>query len=74
MGLHNLIEAMSEVTKRHPDVLLLIAGKGALKEKLDSYICSNNLAANVRLLGAVSDKFSLYFIEPQIFYCPDDGI
>jgi glycosyltransferase involved in cell wall biosynthesis len=69
MGLHNLIEAISEVVKTQPDVLLLIAGKGALKEKLDSYICSNNLAANVRLLGAVSDK-----VLPVLYRASDFSI
>jgi glycosyltransferase involved in cell wall biosynthesis len=60
---------MNEVVKLTPDALLLIAGKGALKEKLDSYICSNNLAANVRLLGAVSDK-----VLPVLYRASDFSI
>jgi glycosyltransferase involved in cell wall biosynthesis len=55
MGLHNLIEAMSEVTRAHPDVLLLIAGKGTLQNELDQHIQSKRLAANTRLMGAVSE-------------------
>jgi glycosyltransferase involved in cell wall biosynthesis len=56
MGLHNLIEAMSEVVRRHPDVLLLIAGKGTLQHELEQHIRSRNLSANIRMMGAVSDQ------------------
>jgi glycosyltransferase involved in cell wall biosynthesis len=56
MGLHNLIEAMSEVVRTHPDVLLLIAGKGTLQNELDQHIRSESLAVNVRMMGAVSDQ------------------
>jgi glycosyltransferase involved in cell wall biosynthesis len=55
MGLHNLIEAMSEVIRAHPDILLLIAGKGTLQDELDQHIQSKKLAANVRMMGAVSE-------------------
>jgi glycosyltransferase involved in cell wall biosynthesis len=56
MGLHNLIEAMREVIRSHPDVLLLIVGKGTLQNELDQYIRSKKLAANIRMMGAVSDR------------------
>jgi glycosyltransferase involved in cell wall biosynthesis len=55
MGLHNLIEAMREVTRAHPNVLLLIAGKGPLQNELDQHIQSKRLAANTRMMGAVSE-------------------
>jgi glycosyltransferase involved in cell wall biosynthesis len=55
MGLHNLIEAMREVVRAYPDVLLLIVGKGALRNELAQHIESSSLALNVRLAGAVSD-------------------
>jgi glycosyltransferase involved in cell wall biosynthesis len=56
MGLHNLIEAMGEVARAHRDVLLLIAGKGPLRNELEQHIASNHLSANVRTLGAVTDE------------------
>jgi glycosyltransferase involved in cell wall biosynthesis len=56
MGLDNLIVAMSQVIRTYPDVLLLIAGKGALQIELDRHIRCRNLSANVRLIGAVPDQ------------------
>jgi glycosyltransferase involved in cell wall biosynthesis len=56
MGLHNLIEAMREVVRRSPDVLLLITGKGTLQHELDQHIRSRSLSANIHMLGAVSDQ------------------
>jgi glycosyltransferase involved in cell wall biosynthesis len=56
MGLHNLIEAMGEVARAHRDVLLLIAGKGPLRNELEQHIASKHLSANIRTLGAVTDE------------------
>jgi glycosyltransferase involved in cell wall biosynthesis len=56
MGLRNLIEAMSEVSRINPDVLLLIAGKGMLQDELDRDIRSRSLSANIRMMGAVADR------------------
>jgi glycosyltransferase involved in cell wall biosynthesis len=55
MGLENLISAMKEVSHRYPDVLLLIAGKGDLKEALNAQIEALGLTHHVNLLGYVSD-------------------
>jgi glycosyltransferase involved in cell wall biosynthesis len=62
MGLQDLIEAISEVVRRHPDVFLLIAGKGMLQHELDQHIQSRNLSSDIRMMGAVSDQIlaSLY--------------
>ncbi len=56
MGLENLIAAMDKVRRQYPDVLLLIAGKGALTETLQAQIEELGLAEQVRLLGFVSDR------------------
>ena len=56
MGLHNLIEAMSEVVRRYPDVLLLITGKGTLQDELEQHIRSRNLSTHIHMLGTVSDQ------------------
>lgn len=56
MGLQNLVEAIHEVASKHRDVLLLIAGKGSLEDKLDEQIRSSNLTGNVKMLGAISEQ------------------
>lgn len=56
MGLENLIAAIDIVRQKYPEVLLLVAGKGALKEELEQQIESLQLAQNVKLLGFVSDS------------------
>jgi glycosyltransferase involved in cell wall biosynthesis len=56
MGLENLITAMAKVRIRHPDVLLYIAGKGALAQTLQNQITELDLTDNVKLLGYVSDE------------------
>jgi glycosyltransferase involved in cell wall biosynthesis len=55
MGLENLVDAMSRVRRKVPDVLLLIAGKGRLLEELQARIDAAGLSDNVRLLGFVPD-------------------
>jgi glycosyltransferase involved in cell wall biosynthesis len=55
MGLENLIAAIAQVRKKHPDVLLLIAGKGAIANNLRSQIQEMQLEAHVQLLGFVPD-------------------
>jgi glycosyltransferase involved in cell wall biosynthesis len=47
---------MSEVRRRAPDALLLIAGKGALSGELEARVRSLGLEGNVRLLGFVPDE------------------
>ncbi len=56
MGLENLIEAMVTVRQQHPEALLLIAGKGALRAELEQRIKELDLQNHVRLLGFVSDS------------------
>jgi glycosyltransferase involved in cell wall biosynthesis len=56
MGLENLIEAIALVRQQYPDVLLLIAGKGAIADTLRSQIHELQLQDHVKLLGFVSDQ------------------
>ena len=56
MGLQSLIEAIHEVARKYPDVLLLIAGKGALRQELDEQIGSRNLTGHVQTVGAVTEQ------------------
>ena len=55
MGLENLVDAMSLLRERHPDLLLAIAGKGPLSAALDDRIRQAGLEDRVRLLGFVPD-------------------
>lgn len=55
MGLEDLIDAVGLVKRRHPDVLLLIAGKGKLAGELQARIEAAGLSDNVKLLGFVPD-------------------
>lgn len=56
VGLEGLIEAMREVRRSVPDVLLLIAGKGPLRSKLEEMIERYDLSSNIRLLGFVPES------------------
>ena len=56
MGLEVLIEAMPEVVRRRPDVLLLIAGRGPLEAELRARIEAAGLAAHVRLIGFLPEE------------------
>lgn len=56
MGLEFLIEAMTEVVRHYPDALLMIAGRGPLRDELTALIEERGLERNVRLLGFVSDE------------------
>lgn len=56
MGLDVLIQAMRDVARRHPDVLLLIAGKGPLQGELAGMIEASALERNVRLVGFLPDE------------------
>ncbi len=55
MGLDLLIEAMAEVRKEFPEVLLLIGGKGPESENLKAEIGKRKLEGNVRLLGFIPE-------------------
>lgn len=56
MGLENLVTAINAVRQHHPDVLLLIAGKGSLKDTIQQQISELGLGNHVRLLGYLPDE------------------
>lgn len=55
-----LIEAMRLVVSQHPKALLLIAGKGSLKDTLDTAIKAHGLQDHIYLVGHQPDVTSLY--------------
>ena len=56
MGLENLVEAVAEVKRHIPEVLVLIAGKGPIHQGLEKLIAERDVSENVRLLGFVPDE------------------
>ena len=56
MGLENLVTAMVAVRDRYPDIILYIAGKGALADTLQSQITQLGLRDHVQLLGYIPDE------------------
>lgn len=56
VGLIKLLEAMPSVKQALPHVLLLIAGKGPLRHKIERHIRTLELEDSVRLLGFVPDN------------------
>jgi glycogen(starch) synthase len=55
MGLEDLITATTELRRKHPEVLVHIAGKGPIAPQLQQQIDSVGLGDHVKLLGYVSD-------------------
>ncbi len=55
MGLDDLVAAAALLRERVPNVLVLIAGSGPVRDELERQIASLGLVDNVRLLGFVPD-------------------
>jgi len=56
MGIESLVAAFGSIAARHSEACLFVAGKGPLKEVLDSQISSLGLGDRVRLLGFLPDS------------------
>jgi glycosyltransferase involved in cell wall biosynthesis len=70
MGLENLIEAMSLVTKER-NVLLIIGGKGYLEAQLKKLISKYRLEEHVKLIGYIpDDTLPLYYQAADLFVLP----
>ena len=55
MGLENLVDAAVQIKQTVPDVLILLAGSGAISADLKRRIQEQGLEDHVRLLGRVDD-------------------
>ncbi|HEX8912286.1 MAG TPA: glycosyltransferase family 4 protein [Humisphaera sp.] len=55
MGLDDLVSAMTAVRARVPDAMLMIAGRGPMRDELTRRVAEAGLADHVRLLGFVPD-------------------
>ncbi|MEM9220171.1 MAG: glycosyltransferase family 4 protein [Cyanobacteria bacterium P01_F01_bin.150] len=75
MGLEQLVEAIAHLKQQHPDLLLLIAGKGAQAEALQAQIDERGLNQNVRLLGYVSDDdLPVYYRSANMSIVPSQAL
>lgn len=71
MGLDRLIAAMPSVVARHPDVLLLIGGKGPEYDRLERMIGELSLHDHVRLIGFISEEqLAAYYGAADVFVLP----
>lgn len=55
MGLDNLVDAMQEVRRQVPEVLLLITGKGPMENELAGRIKAGDLDGHVHLVGHIPE-------------------
>jgi glycogen synthase len=56
MGLEALIDALPEIAASLPEILLVLAGSGPLRDAIEQRVRRRGLAASVRLLGRVPDE------------------
>ncbi len=71
-GFDKAIEAIHMVRSKHPDVQLVIAGTGDMKNKLENLIDQFELASVVTLVGRVSHEELLSFYQAcDIFLMPN---
>ncbi|MFB6199677.1 MAG: glycosyltransferase family 4 protein [Candidatus Nanohaloarchaea archaeon] len=71
MGLENLVESMNFIKQSHPDALLVIGGKGYLRNKLESLIEENGLQDNIRLEGFIPEEdLPVYYQSADLFIMP----
>jgi glycosyltransferase involved in cell wall biosynthesis len=71
MGLDNLIRSMAEVRKTVPNVSLVIAGEGPMREALGQMIVELGLRDVVRLAGRVpAEELPTYYRAADLFVLP----
>ena len=71
MGLENLIEAIAVVRQTFPELLLLIGGRGYLKQALQQRINSLGLEQNIQLLDFIpAEQLPDYYRAAELFVLP----
>ena len=68
-GHQYLFEAMPAVTKKYPDVKLLVLGDGVLKQKLIDKVAVAGMEKNILFLGFQQDPYS-YMAQSDIIVLP----
>lgn len=75
MGIDVLIDAAAIVRRAHPDVLFHLAGKGAIRDELQSRIDAASLGEHVKLLGFVpDDQLALAYAAADFSVVPSQAL
>ncbi len=75
MGIDVLIDALGLVRRVRPDVLVLIAGKGSIRDELKARIDQAALNEHVKLLGFVpDDQLTLAYAAADISVVPSQAL
>jgi len=70
-GLDTLIESVPLLTRDHPDLLFLVAGKGPSRKLIEDRIKELGIDSNVKLTGFVPDELlPLYYDAADYFILP----
>ncbi|CCW36537.1 glycosyltransferase [Chthonomonas calidirosea] len=56
MGIELLLQAIAHLKSRYPNLLVLVAGKGPLRQELEALIHQLQIEAHARLLGFLPDE------------------
>lgn len=66
-----LLKAMSEVVKKHPDTILILAGSGMMRKELEKLSQKLGIKGNVKFTGFVEERLKpLYYKASDIFVLP----
>ena len=68
-GHDTVIRAVSRLLPRHPDVLLLIAGKGGYRSEIEKMVLRAGLQAHTKILGFVTEEEKLSLYRACDVYC-----
>ena len=68
-GLNYLIEAMINMSEKHQDAFLVIAGKGEERQGLEKLVADTNLRSKVRFTGFVDEHEKLALIKGCDIFC-----
>lgn len=75
MGLLQLLDTWKAVSEAHPEAILLIGGKGPLKEELERRVRELGLESSVRLLGYIPDQqLPEYYQAADLFVVPTQAL
>jgi len=70
-GLDTLIESVPLLTRDHPDLLFLVAGKGPNRKLIEDRIKELGIDANIKLTGFVPDRLlPVYYDAADYFILP----
>jgi len=70
-GLDTLIESIPLLTRDHPDLLFVVAGKGPSRKLIEDRVKELGIDANIKLTGFVPDRLlPLYYDAADYFVIP----